>query len=267
MRMIDPLFLQAILGGCGIALVAAPLGSVMVWRRLAYFGDTLSHSALLGIALSLVTGLFLTAAVFLTAVVVALTLNGLRRMEQVSSDALLGLLSHASLAIGLVVIALIPSARVDLFAFLFGDILSIDQTDLWIIGVGGAAVFAILAVIWRSLLLATLDRALAEAEGVRPGLVEAIYTVLLALVIATAIKLVGALLITALLIIPAVTARSLARTPERMVFLAMLFGIAAVIVGLSASYLIDIPSGPSIVVAAFIGFSVVFFYQLLLRRD
>ena len=160
--MIDPLFLQAILGGCGIALVAAPLGSVMVWRRLAYFGDTLSHSALLGIALSLVTGLFLTAAVFLTAVVVALTLNGLRRMEQVSSDALLGLLSHASLAIGLVVIALIPSARVDLFAFLFGDILSIDQTDLWIIGVGGAAVFGILAVIWRSLLLGTLDRALAE---------------------------------------------------------------------------------------------------------
>lgn len=265
--MIDPLFFQAVLGGCGIALVAAPLGSVMVWRRLAYFGDTLSHSALLGIALSLVTGLFLTAAVFMTAVVVALALNGLRRMEQVSSDALLGLLSHASLAIGLVVIALIPSARLDLFAFLFGDILSIDQTDLWIIGCGGVFVFIVLALIWRSLLLATLDRSLAEAEGVRPGLVEAIYTVLLALVIATAIKLVGALLITALLIIPAVTARSLAQTPERMVILAMMFGVGSVVLGLSASYIIDVPSGPSIVVAAFLGFSAIFLYQLLVRRD
>lgn len=264
--MIDALFLQALLGGCGIALIAAPLGSVMVWRRLAYFGDTLSHSALLGIALSLVSGLYLTVAVFLTAVVVALALNGLRRLEQVSSDALLGLLSHASLAIGLVVIALIPSARLDLFAFLFGDILSIDQTDLLVIAAGGVLVFTVLAVIWRSLLLATLDRALAEAEGLRPGLVEAIYTVLLALVIATAIKLVGALLITALLIIPAVTARSLASTPERMVVIAMCVGVVSVMAGLTASYLIDIPSGPSIVVAAFSCFSLVFLRQIIIRQ-
>jgi zinc transport system permease protein len=248
--MLDDFFTRAILAGVGVALVAGPLGCFIVWRRLAYFGDTLSHSALLGVALALLFEVNITLTVFGVAAAVALSLLLLQKRATLSSDSLLGLLSHSSLALGLVVLAFMTWVRVDLMGFLFGDILAVSATDIAMVYGAGIVILLVLALIWRPLFAATVNTDLAEAEGLRPQRANVIFMLLMALVIAMAMKIVGVLLITALLIIPAATARRFARGPEQMAILAAMIGAAAVIAGLFGSLEWDTPSGPSIVVAA-----------------
>ncbi len=252
--MLDDFFVRAIVAGVGVALVAGPLGCFIVWRRLAYFGDTLSHSALLGVALALILQVNITAAVFAVSALVALSLLGLQRRASLSSDSLLGLLAHSSLALGLVALAFLPSVRVDLMGFLFGDILAVSIPDLAVIYLGGAAVALVLAFVWRPLFAATVNYELAEAEGMRPDRANVIFMLLMATVIAISMKIVGVLLITALLIIPAATARRMARGPEAMALIAAVLGVVSVVAGLFGSLEWDTPSGPSIVVAALILF-------------
>lgn len=254
--MLDDFFIRAVIGGIGVALVAGPIGCFIIWRRLAYFGDTLSHSALLGVAIALLFEVNITLSVFFISVTVALLLLLLQRRASLSSDALLGLLAHATLAVGLVVLAFMSWVRVDLMGFLFGDILAVTTTDLAIIWSGGAAVLAVLAYIWRPLFAATVNYDLATAEGVRPEVTNIIFMVLVAAVIAVSMKLVGVLLITALLIIPAATARRFAASPEQMAILAAIIGAGSVWLGLEGSLQWDTPAGPSIVVAALICFVV-----------
>ncbi len=248
--MLDDFFTRAILAGVGVALVAGPLGCFIVWRRLAYFGDTLSHAALLGVALALLFEINVTAAVFAVSACVALALMLLQKRSAVSADALLGLLAHSALAVGLVVLAFMTWVRVDLMGFLFGDILAVSKTDIAVIWLGGAVVLAILAAIWLPLFAATVNRELAEAEGMKPQRANIVLMLLLAAVIAISMKIVGVLLITAMLIIPAATARRFASGPEHMAFLAGGAGVLSVIGGLFGSLRWDTPAGPSIVVAA-----------------
>jgi len=248
--MLDDFFVRALIAGVGVAVVAGPLGCFIIWRRLAYFGDTLSHSALLGVALALLFDTNITVAVFGVSAAVALSLMLLQRSATLSSDSLLGLLAHSSLALGLVVLAFMSWVRVDLMGFLFGDILAVSNTDIAMIYAGGLIVIVTLVLIWRSLFAATVNLDLAAAEGLNPTRANIIFMLLMALVIAIAMKIVGVLLITALLIIPAATARRFARGPEQMAILAAVIGATAVIVGLFGSLEWDTPSGPSIVVAA-----------------
>jgi zinc transport system permease protein len=248
--MLDDFFTRALLAGVGVALMAGPLGCFVVWRRMAYFGDTMAHSALLGVALALLLNLNATAGVFAVAVFVSVALILLQRRHALSSDALLGILSHGTLALGLVIVAFMTWLRVDLMGFLFGDILAVSKTDLALISGGAILVLAVLAAIWRPLLAGTVSSEIAEAEGMRPEHSRIVFMLLMALVIALAMKIVGVLLITSLLIIPAATARRHAATPEMMAVLATVLGIAAVISGLYGSLHFDTPSGPSIVVAA-----------------
>ena len=252
--MLDDFFTRALVAGIGVALVAGPLGCFIVWRRLAYFGDTLSHAALLGVALSLLVEVHATLAVFVVAVLVSTALLALQRRATLSSDALLGLLSHSALALGLVVLAFMTWVRVDLLGFLFGDILAVSRLDIAVIYIGGAAVLAVLAMIWHPLFAATVNRELAEAEDMKPDRANAIFMILMAGVIAIALKIVGVLLITAMLIIPAATARRFAPGPEAMALLAAGIGALAVTGGLFGSLEWDTPSGPTIVVAALILF-------------
>ncbi|MEL7543822.1 MAG: metal ABC transporter permease [Pseudomonadota bacterium] len=247
--MLDDFFSRALFAGVSVALVTGPLGCIVVWRGLSYFGDTLAHAALLGVALGLLLNINLTLAIIGVAVVMSLSLLALQRRGGLPSDALLGLLSHASLAIGLVVLASMTWVRVDLMGFLFGDILSVSRTDIAFIIVGGGAVLGLLAYIWTPLLAATVNRDLAAAEGLSPDPVNVAFTLMLATVIAISIKIIGVLLITALLIIPAATARFFARTPEQMASLAAVIGVISVVAGLHGSLAFDTPSGPSIVVA------------------
>ncbi|GAB4513558.1 MAG: zinc ABC transporter permease subunit ZnuB [Roseibium sp.] len=248
--MLDDFFTRALVAGVGVALVAGPLGCFIVWRRMAYFGDTLSHAALLGVALSLLLDINTTVAVGTVCLVLAWLLLLLRRRETLSSDAILGLLSHSALALGLVCLAFMAWIRVDLLGLLFGDILSVTRLDIAVIYAGGAVVLGLLVLIWRRLFAATVSPDLAASEGLRPDRAELVFILLTAIVIAISLKVIGALLITALLIIPAAAARRLSGSPEQMAVIASLAGVIAVLAGLYGSLHYDAPSGPSIVVAA-----------------
>lgn len=251
-------FWRALLGGLGVALVAGPLGCFVVWRRMAYFGDTLAHSALLGIALGFLFQLPLNLAIAGTCVALALVLVVLARSRTLATDTLLGILAHSALAIGLVTLSFMPQVRVDLSGYLFGDLLAMSRNDLgWIYG-GATLILVLLYRLWRGLLTATIHEELARVEGFPVERLRLALMLMFSLVIAVAMKIVGVLLITALLIIPAATARRLARTPEAMVLLAVVIGMLAVSGGLSLSWFADSPAGPSVVVSAFALFVLVY---------
>lgn len=254
--MFGDFFSRALIAGVGLAMVTGPLGCFVIWRRMAYFGDTMAHSALLGVAISILLSINMTLGVFAVAAMVAGALLLLQRQNNLSTDALLGILSHSSLAVGLVLVGLLTGVRIDLMGFLFGDILAVSVEDIAIIYGGGAAILAMLWLNWRPLLAATVSPELAEAEGLRPDVSRIILMLLMASVIAIAMKLVGVMLITSLLIIPAATARRLSTTPEMMAIVAAVLGAAAVVAGLFGSRTWDSASGPSIVVAALLIFLV-----------
>ncbi len=239
-----------LLGGVGVAAIAGPLGSIMVWRRLAYFGDTLSHSGLLGITLALALHINITFGVCFIALIVALLMLKLQSHINVSNDTLLGILSHTTLALGLLVLALMEDIRVDVLGFLYGDILAMTWRDVILVYVGGACAFALLARLWQSLLRITVDTDLAKVEGVPVERIQTVYMLLLAIVIAIAIKIVGVLLITALLVIPAAAARPCAKSPESMALISSVIGTISVICGIGISHIWDVPTGPAIVVFA-----------------
>ena len=248
--MFDDFFVRALVAGVGLAITAGPLGCFVVWRRMAYFGDTMAHSALLGVALSLLLNVNLLISVFVVAAVVSLLLIVLQRRGGLSADALLGILSHATLAIGLVLVSFMYWVRIDLISFLFGDILAVTEADIDLIWGGGILVLVALFNLWRPLLASTVSAEVAEAEGLQPEKTRLYFMLLMALVIAIAMKVVGIMLITSMLIIPAATARRFSSTPEVMAVVAAVLGVIAVCGGLFGSLHFNTPSGPSIVVAA-----------------
>ena len=262
MMILDDFFWRAVLAGIGVALVAGPLGCFIVWRRMSYLGDTMAHSALLGIALGFFLEFDLILGVFVVALAVAMLLFIFNRQKQLANDAILGTLSHASLAMGVLMISLMTWVRADLMEYLFGDILAVSLTDLyWIYG-GGILILLTLYQLWRPLLAITFDIELAQAEGVPVIRVQIIFMLLVAAVIALSMKIFGILLVTALLIIPVSAARRFSRTPEQMAIGGVLTGIASVGLGLGISLYIDTPSGPSIVIAAVLFFFIANLFPL-----
>ncbi len=248
----DELILRALVGGMLLAAMLGPLGSFVVWRRMAYFGDTIAHSALLGVALSLLSAgaLPMTPAIFLVAISVAFILSRYARDTRFHADTLLGVLSHSALALGLVLVSLNHDVYVDVDGFLFGDILAMDGADVGVLTLLALVVAVTLKIQWRKLLMSTIDPAIAQVEGIHVARQQLIITVLLAAVIAVAIKITGVLLITALLIIPAASARIFAKTPLRMALLASSIGMVSVVGGLFSSFQLDVPTGPMMVVCA-----------------
>lgn len=263
--MLDDFILRAALAGIGVALAAAPLGCFVVWRRMAYFGDATSHAAILGVALALATDLPIFAGVLAVALAMALIITTLSE-RQVSTDALLGVLAHSALALGLVAVSLIEGVRVDLESYLFGEILAVTVTDLAVIWTGAGLVLALLIWRWQALLTATLSSDLASASGISPRREQLILTFALAITVAVAIKVVGALLIAAMLIIPAATARPFARTPEAMAAYAVVIGMLSALGGLSGAFAFDTPAGPSIVTMAAALFAISAALSPLLKR-
>lgn len=246
----DEFLLRALLGGVGVAVVAGPLGCFIVWRRMAYFGDTLAHSGLLGVGLGLMLGVSEDVGVLTVCVVLALLLAMLLRQKRLASDTLLGIMAHGALSLGLVTLSFQETLRVDLLSYLFGDILALSGRDvLWIWGAGTVAL-ATMAWLWHPLLAITVHEELARVEGVPVVRIRLAFMLLIAVVVALAMKVVGILLITSLLIIPAAAARRLAQTPESMTVAAALLGCVAVAAGLWASLQWDTPAGPTVVVAA-----------------
>ena len=253
--MFDDFFIRALIAGIGIALVTGPIGCFIIWRRLSFFGDTLSHSALLGVTIGFFFDINVAFSVFLISSAIALTLLKLQKTTKLPGDALLGLLAHSSLAVGLVVISFLSSIRFDIMGLLFGDILAVNEIDLLIIWLGGALILFILKVIWKPLFASTVNNELAEAEGMNPERANAIFTILLAAIIAISIKIVGLLLITGMLIMPAAMSRNISNNPQQMVKLSVVGGLLSVLIGLFSSLQFNSPSGPSIITAALVLFS------------
>ena len=186
--MLDDFFIRALIAGIGVALVTGPLGCFVIWRRLSYFGDTLSHSALLGVTLAYTFELNIALSVFLISSIVAIILIKLQSRTNLPGDALLGLLAHSSLAVGLVVIGFLTFIRFDVMGLLFGDILAVTVKDITVIWIGGAIILCILKLIWRPLFASTVNYELAEAEGLNPERSKIIFTILMAAIIAISIN-------------------------------------------------------------------------------
>lgn len=260
--MLDDFMARATLAGIGVALAAAPLGSFVVWRRMAYFGDATAHAAILGVALSLALEISIFPGAVAIALLMALTVSTLSGRGY-AMDTLLGVLAHSALAFGLVAVSFLQGIRIDLMAYLFGDILAVSRTDLAVIWGGAVLVAGLIAWRWSALLTATLNAELAYASGIDPKREQLVLTLALAITVAVAIKVVGVLLIAALLIIPAAAARPLARTPEAMALIAACIGAGSAVIGLRAAYLLDTPAGPSIVCVAALAFAATSLLRLL----
>ena len=244
--MFDDFIVRAFAAGIGLAFITGPLGCFIVWRRLSYFGDTIAHSALLGVVIAYALDFNLIIAVFVVSCLLALSLLFLQRRTNLPDDALLGLLAHSVLAIGLVLLGILSFIRIDLMGLLFGDILSVNVTDLLFVWIGGGIVLIVLIFIWRPLFAGTVNLELAKAEGLNPDLANAIFTLLIASVIAISIKIVGILLITGLLIIPASASRNLSSTPIQMAIISSIIGVASVVLGIQTSMIWNTPTGPTI---------------------
>jgi len=256
--MIDWQLLQILLmpmiAGVGVAVLSGPLGAFVVWRRMAYFGDTLAHAALLGVALGVVAEIHLTLAMIIAGLLLSVALWQLQQSTKLANDTLLGILSHSALALGLICVSLLAGARVDLFGYLFGSLLTVSLNDILAIYLVGGACLGVLIAYWRPLLLIAIDEDLAKVEAYPVAKLQLLLMLLIAMVVALSMKLVGILLITALLIIPAATARRITSSPEAMAVVAAVLGAVSVLLGLLLSALFDLPAGPAIVLTAALGF-------------
>ncbi len=248
--MIIDFFLNALLAGIMLAFVAAPLGCFVVWRRMAYFGDAVAHSALLGVVLGISFNIQILLAIVPIAVLMALVLSTLQHGTRFSTDTLLGILAHLGLALGVTALALNPSITVDLMAYLFGDILAVSAQDLMLMYVMAALIVFVLWLRWRQFMLLTVNEDLAAISGINVKANRLLLMLMIAVTVAISIKLVGLLLITSMLILPAATARYYSRSPHQMVFTAIFLAVLDVCGGLYTSFLWDTPSGPSIVLMA-----------------
>ncbi|WP_435166534.1 metal ABC transporter permease [Falsirhodobacter sp. 1013] len=247
--MFDDFLTRAAVAGVGVACSTGPLGVFVVWRRMAYFGDATAHAAILGVALALASDLPIAVGAAAVAAAMGLTVANLTGRGW-AADTVLGVLAHAALALGLVAISFVQNVQLSLESYLFGDILAVSRADLAVIWGGAALVVALIAWRWNRLLLTTVNEDLAHADGISPLRERLVLTLALALVVAISLKIVGALLISALLIVPAAAARAVSRGPEAMAVGATLIGAASALGGLWASYHFDTPAGPSIVTAA-----------------
>ncbi len=248
----DSFILYALAAGIALALVVGPLGSVVVWRRMAYFGDTLAHAALLGVALAVAAEQLPMAGVGLIGVLIAVLLFWLEKQRDLSTDTLLGILSHSALALGLIVLSVIQAQgfNINLMSYLFGDLLAVGPFDLALMYGSVVVILLVFSQILSPLISMSVSEELARIDGVAVEKIRFVFMILLALVIAVALKVVGILLITALLIIPAATARLYSKSPKQMVLLSTLSAIVAVVLGLLTSLNWDFPTGPAIVVSA-----------------
>ncbi|MDG2942594.1 zinc ABC transporter permease subunit ZnuB [Exercitatus varius] len=244
------ILLPAWLTGILLSFITAPLGAFVVWRKMAYFGDTLAHSALLGVALGIFLNIDPYLSILILTVILAVVMVWLESNTQYSVDTILGIIAHSCLSLGVVTVGLLQNVRVDLMGYLFGDLLAVTFEDLRMIAIGVILVLSVLIYLWQPLISTTVSPELAQVEGINIRRMRFILMILTALTIALSMKFVGALIITSLLIIPAATARRFARTPEMMAVIAVFVSMIAVSMGLMLSAFYNTAAGPSVVICS-----------------
>lgn len=248
--MILDFFLHALIAGVMLSFVTAPLGCFVVWRRMSYFGDAVAHSALLGVVLGVSADIPVLAGIVPVAILMALLLTKMQNRSRFSVDTLLGILAHCSLALGVVLLALSPNIAVDINGYLFGDILAVSSDDLMLMYLLAAGILMLLWLRWKNLLLITINEDMARVQGIDIEKHRLLLMLMIAVTVALSIKLVGLLLITSMLILPAATARFYSRSPQQMMVNALILSLLTVVSGLYTSYMIDAPTGPAMVLMA-----------------
>ena len=264
-KITDPFILRGILAGIAVALISGLVGCFVVWRRMSYYGESIAHSSLLGVGLGILLGTGINFGIIVVCLIFGILFLWLQQNKILSTDTLLGVLAHLALSIGIIVISL-NRIKIDIHAFLFGDILTVSSNDLWWMYLGVILVIILVSINWSSLLLVTIDEDLARAEGINPIYINLLLTTVLTIVVAVSLQIIGLLLITAMLIIPAATSRRLASSPKEMALFATLIGIFSVILGIYLSVEVDAPSGPSIVIVSAILFFLSYLFGLTKKR-
>lgn len=249
-EFLDDFFVRAMVAGVVVALIAGPFGCLLAWRRMAFMGDTIAHSSLLGVVLGIMLGVLPQYAIIFVAIIMAVVLYVLDKAKGLARDVSLSVIAHGALGVGLFLISMMPDMRVDLEAYLFGSLFAIDEVDLSIIFVGGGLIFAALLYYWRSLVAVTISADLAHAENVVKPEAEFMFTLMVAILVAITMKITGLLLVSAILIIPAAAARFISRSPEQMAVFASLMGMASVAIGLYISLINDVAGNAAIIVVA-----------------
>lgn len=244
-----PFLTRALVGIIILGVLTALLGVFVVLRRMAFFGDAIAHSSLAGIALGLAFGASPTIGAITFSVLVALGIVGVSRRRTLALETVIGVFFAAAVSLGVLLISELR-LRVDLLGFLFGDILALQATDLWIIAFLGLAVLVLLARGLRQLVQISFSEDLARVSGIPVEFYEYLFMALLALVIALGIKVAGVILVGPLLIIPAAAAKNMAYDLRSMFGLSVLFGLIAGILGLLLSYRFDLAAGPTIILLA-----------------
>ena len=265
-KITDPFILRGILAGIAVALISGLVGCFVVWRRMSYYGESIAHSSLLGVGLGILLGTGINFGIIIVCLLFGILFLWLQQNKILSTDTLLGVLAHLALSIGIIVISF-NRIKIDIHAFLFGDILTVGTSDLWWMYFGVILVIFIVSINWSSLILVTIDEDLARAEGIKPLYVNLLMTTVLTIVVAVSLQIIGLLLITAMLIIPAATSRRLANSPEQMALIATLIGIFSVILGIYLSVQVDAPSGPSIVIVSSVLFFLSIIYGFISNKD
>ena len=255
------LFFWPFLAAALLAMIASPLGVFVVWQKQSYFGATIAHAAILGVSFALILNTPLTLTTVILSMLIGSGIFYLSRHTNLSNDTLLGILAHSTLALGMVMIAFQENGQIDVMALLFGDLLTINQTDTILLMMCLTLTFVFFNCYWRDMLNITFNRELAQVEGTPVAKVQLMFVLLLSFMIALTMKMVGVLLITSLLIIPAASAHRLSKTPQQMLFWTFLISLLAVILGIIASIQYDIPTGASIVLVSSLIFVMLQFYK------
>lgn len=263
--LMNDFFSRALIAGLGVALIAGPFGCLLAWRQMAFMGETVAHSSLLGVVMGIMLGIAPQYTIIFVAIIMAVVLYLLDKTRSLARDVTISVIAHASLGVGLFLISLMPNVNIDLEAYLFGSLFAIDDLDLIIIFIGGGAIFGLLIYYWRSLVALTISPELAVAENLVKPKTELVFTIMVALLVAITMKITGLLLVSAILIIPAASARFLSNDPEKMAILASIFGMLAVGLGLYLSLLSDVAGNAAIIVVALVFFVVSFMVSAIRR--
>ena len=273
--------MSALIAPLVLAVIAGPVGCLIVWRRMAYFGDAIAHSALLGVALGLFIGFSPNIGVTLICAIFAVLLVYLQHRRKLSIDTLLGILAHGALAFGLLLVfwsaletghdthngsnhSIDPHTLLEIY--LLGSLENISMNQNIILIVGASLIAVILKLIWEPLILMTLNIDLARAEGVPTLRLQYIMMGIMTALVVMGLQITGVLFITSLLIMPAAAARQISTTPEKMIIWSIIFAFSGVLTGYMASHEAHLPPGPSIVSALTIIFIISLFISIFLRR-
>lgn len=259
-------FINSLIAVIMISLVTGALGSFMIWQRLSYLGDSLSHSSLLGIALALIFNISPSVSIMLIAIMFAILLS-LNFNKLYSADTILNIVTNVVLSSSLILMSFLPSGNNSIISSLFGDILMIDQSNIISISLTSVIVTLILIFRWRYWLMISINQDLATVEKVHVNFVRLEFLIILAIFIAISAQLIGILLIAAFLLIPAASARLISKTPMQMIIVATVFSVISGVSGLILSASFDLLTGPAIILIAAVYLIIAYFIRLVLSRS